>query len=157
MAAQVWASVLSLVGVVLGSGLTALAHHATQRSAERTEERKQFAATAEARRAERLGAIKDFLACAQEAEAAAYRRPEPWGGDEEGWMSQAGATMTALWQAERVLALLCGEALEGPGQAYARALNQAVWRDIGDVEVNEHLETQKAVFMTAARTITASY
>ncbi|MFE6490540.1 hypothetical protein [Streptomyces sp. NPDC057748] len=35
--------------------------------------------------------------------------------------------------------------------SYGRALNQAVWREIGDVEVNEHLEEQKQAFMSAAR------
>lgn len=157
MAAQVWAPVLSLVGVLLGSGLTALAQHSTQRSVERLEKRRQITATTEARRAEYLAVVKDFLTCAQEAERAAYRRPEPWGDDEEGWMTQAQATMTALWTAERMLMLLCDEALQEPVHAYGRALNQAVWRDIGDTEVNEHLETHKAAFMTAARRSTASH
>jgi hypothetical protein len=156
VAGELWASVLSLSGVVLGSGLTAFAQRATQRSAERTEERKQAAATAEARRAEQLQAIKEFIACAQAAERAAYRRPEPWGDDEEGWMTQTQPTMTALWTAERTLMLLCDEAVQDPVHVYGRALNQAVWRDIGDTEVNEHLETPKATFMAAARTSLAS-
>ncbi|WP_069737930.1 MULTISPECIES: hypothetical protein [unclassified Streptomyces] len=67
MAADLWTSVVSLAGVALGGGLTALAQRATQRSAERAEE------------------------------------------------------------------------------------NAAVWRDIGDVEVNEHLEEAKTAFMNAAR------
>lgn len=36
--------------------------------------------------------------------------------------------------------LLYDAALEAPARAYGRALNQAVWREIGDPEVNEHLE-----------------
>lgn len=39
---------------------------------------------------------------------------------------------------------------------YGRALNQAVWREIGDVEVNEHLEEHKIAFMAAARASLAS-
>ncbi|MGW6723635.1 M55 family metallopeptidase [Streptomyces sp. NPDC054995] len=52
MAADLWTSVVSLSGVALGGGLTALAQRATQRSAERAEERRQIAATTESRRAE---------------------------------------------------------------------------------------------------------
>ncbi|MGW4040997.1 hypothetical protein ACWEIM_32770 [Streptomyces sp. NPDC004778] len=36
-------------------------------------------------------------------------------------------------------------------RTYALALNAAVWRDIGDVEVDEHLEEAKTAFMNAAR------
>ncbi|MEU1039688.1 hypothetical protein ACFYP4_08795 [Streptomyces sp. NPDC005551] len=151
MAGELAASVFSLTGVVLGGALTAFTQRATQRSAERAEERRQAAATAEARRAEKLQAIKEFLACAQDAERAAYSRPEPWGDDEDGWMTQAQATMSKLWTADRNVVLLCDPALEAPARAYGRALNQAVWREIGDTEVNKHLEDHKNAFMTAAR------
>ncbi|MFG3525587.1 hypothetical protein ACGF8B_02490 [Streptomyces sp. NPDC047917] len=151
MALDVWSSVLSLTGVALGGGLTALSQRVTQRSAERVEERRLRAATGEARRAEQLQAIKEFIACAQEAERAAYRRPDPWGDEDDGWSESAGNTMTTLWVAERHLVLLCDPALHSAVHAYARALNQAVWREIGDTEVNEHLEEHKTAFMTAAR------
>ncbi|MDV9186994.1 hypothetical protein R6L23_01950 [Streptomyces sp. SR27] len=150
MALEVWTSVLSLTGVALGGGLTAFSQRATQRSAERSEERRRRAAGDEARRAEQLQAIKDFIVCAQEAERAAYNRPDAWGGD-DGWSGIAGAAMTALWVAERHLVLLCDPNLHAPVHAYGRSLNQAVWREIGDTEVNEHLEEHKAAFMTAAR------
>ncbi|WP_406382471.1 hypothetical protein [Streptomyces sp. NBC_01618] len=145
-----WTSVLSLTGVALGGGLTAFSQRATQRSAERSEEQRRRAATDEARRAEQLQAIKEFIACAQEAERAAYSRPESWSGD-DGWSGPAAATMTMLWVAERHLVLLCDPDLHAPVHAYGRALNQAVWREIGDTEVNEHLEEHKTAFMTAAR------
>lgn len=112
---------------------------------------------AEARRAELLAALNEYLARAQQAERAAYRRPEPWGDDEEGWMSSAQQSMTGLWTADRAVALLCDEVLEEPLRAYGRALNQAVWRDIGDVEVNEHLEERKNAFMAAARKSLAAF
>ncbi|MEV1035520.1 hypothetical protein AB0J01_02440 [Streptomyces sp. NPDC050204] len=151
MAVDVWTSVLSLTGVALGGGLTALSQRVTQRSAERAEERRLRTATGEARRAEQLHAIKEFIACAQEAERAAYNRPDAWGDDDHGWSGSAGATMTKLWVAERYLVLLCDPDLHSSVHAYVRALNQAVWREIGDTEVNEHLEEHKAAFMTAAR------
>ncbi|MFC8627239.1 hypothetical protein [Streptomyces anulatus] len=77
MAADLWTSAVSLAGVALGGGLTALAQRATQRSA---------------------------------------------------------------------------EALREPVTTYGQALNAAVWRDIGGIEVNEHLEAAKTAFMDAART-----
>jgi hypothetical protein len=152
MAGELWASVFSLAGVVLGGALTAFTQRGTQRSAERAEERRQTAVTGETRRAEQLQAIKEFLTCAQEAERAAYSRPDPWGGDEDGWMTRTQATMTNLWTADRSVVLLCDPALEAPARAYGRALNQAVWREIGGIEANEYLEEHKSAFMTAART-----
>ncbi|MEV6394742.1 hypothetical protein AB0M39_08175 [Streptomyces sp. NPDC051907] len=155
MAMEVWAPIFSLAGVALGGGLTALSQRAAQRSAERLEERRQAAATSEARRAEQMQAIKDFIACAQDAERAAYGRPEAWGDDED-WNSTASGVMTRLWIAERHLVLLGDADLHGPVHTYGRALNQAVWREIGDVEVNEHIEEHKIAFMAAARASLAS-
>ncbi len=151
MTGELWTSVSSLTGVILGGGLTAFTQRAAQRSAERAEGRRLAEATADARRAERLQAIKEFIACAQEAERSAYTRPEPWGGDEDGWMTRTQAVMTKLWTAGGAVELLCDPGLHDPLRAYGRALNQAVWREIGDVEVNEHLEEHKLAFMTAAR------
>ncbi|MFE6886746.1 hypothetical protein [Streptomyces sp. NPDC057694] len=155
MGAEVWAPLFSLVGVVLGGGLTALSQRATQRSAERLEERRQAIVGRETRRAEQLQAIKDFLACVQETEAVAYRRPQGWGED-EAWHGAASAAMGRLWVAERHLVLLCHASLHAPVHAYGRALNRAVWREIGDVEVNEHVEEHKSAFMAAARASLAS-
>ncbi|WP_031075121.1 hypothetical protein [Streptomyces sp. NRRL WC-3742] len=151
MAGELWGSAFSLAGVVLGGALTAFTQRAAQRSADRAEERRQSAATAETRRAEQVQAIQEFLACAQLAERVAYARPEPWGADEDGWMTRAQAVMTKLWTADRGVVLLCDPALEAPARAYGRALNQAVWREIGDVEANEYLEEHKSAFMIAAR------
>ncbi|MFJ6656867.1 hypothetical protein ACIQNG_10945 [Streptomyces sp. NPDC091377] len=155
MAMDVWAPILSLVGVALGSGLTALSQHTTQRSAERLEEWRRASATSEARRAEQTEVIKDFIACAQDAERAAYSRPDAWGDDAD-WRSAASDAMTRLWIAERHLVLLSHADLHAPVRAYGRALNQAVWREIGDVEVNEHVEEHKLAFMTAAPASLAS-
>jgi len=66
-------------------------------------------------------------------------------------MTGAGPVMTALCTASGDVMLMCDEALHEPVRLYGYALNQSVWRDIGDTEVNEHLETHEAAFMTAAR------
>ncbi|MEY9846498.1 hypothetical protein [Streptacidiphilus sp. MAP5-3] len=151
MVGELLVSAFSLAGVALGGALTAFTQRAAQRAADRAEERRQSAATAETRRAEQVQAIKEYLVCAQDAERAAYTRPEPWGDDENGWTARTQAVMTNLWAADRGVALLCDPTLDEPARAYGRALNQAVWREIGGMEVNEHLEEHKSAFMIAAR------
>jgi hypothetical protein len=61
MDAGLWTSLLSLVGVLVGGGLTAFTQRATQRTAERMELRRQQTATTEARRTELIQAIKEFV------------------------------------------------------------------------------------------------
>lgn len=51
--------------------------------------------------------------------------------------------MVSLWTASGNVMLLCDESLQEPVRAYGHALNQVVWREIGDVEVNEHLEMRR--------------
>ncbi len=61
------------------------------------------------------------------------------------------AFTTNLWTADRSVVLLCDATLEAPARAYGRALNQAVWREIGGTEINEYLEDHKSAFMAVAR------
>ncbi|MFJ4434828.1 hypothetical protein [Streptomyces sp. NPDC088923] len=70
MTTEIWASALSLTGVALGAGLTALSQRATQRSADRAEERRLITATSESRRAERSSPSRTSSLRAQEAERA---------------------------------------------------------------------------------------
>jgi len=151
VASELWAATIPLVGVVLGGGMAALTQRATQRAAGRAEERRQETATAEARRAEQVQALKEFIECAQAAESAAYSRPEEWGPGDGGWNDLAATVMSRLWVASGNIRLICDPAIHDPVHAYGRALNQAVWRDIGDSEVNEHLENHKTAFFAAAR------
>ncbi|MFD3838845.1 hypothetical protein ACFWWC_21700 [Streptomyces sp. NPDC058642] len=59
MAGQVWVSLISLGGVVLGGLLSYLVQHRTQLSAERAEQQRQQSALSEARRAERPLPVHD--------------------------------------------------------------------------------------------------
>lgn len=111
MAGELWVSAFSLGGVVLGGVLAAFTQPAAQRSADRAEERRRLSATTELRRAEQVQPVKDFLARAQDAERAAYTRPELRGADEDGWMTRTQAVMTKLRTADRGAALLCDAAL----------------------------------------------
>lgn len=141
---------LSLGGVLLGGGLTVFTQRATQRSAERLERLRQTVATAEARRTEQVQAIKEFMSCAQLAEGAAYHRPERWGED-EGWMVETRGTMDRLWTADRTVVRVGDPGMRAPVRDYGRALNQAVWREVEGMDINEHLEPHKEAFMAAAR------
>ncbi len=66
-------------------------------------------------------------------------------------MTRTCPVMTALWTASGNVTLLCDKALREPVRKYGHALNAAVWREMGDVEVSEHLEEVKTAFMNAAR------
>lgn len=84
MSGQVWVSLISLGGVVLGGMLSHLVRHRTQLSAERAEQQRQRNALSEARRAERLALLERFIEVAAEAERSAFSRPSefddthPW-------------------------------------------------------------------------------
>ncbi|GAA2936779.1 hypothetical protein GCM10010524_70900 [Streptomyces mexicanus] len=58
---QVWVSLISLGGVVIGGLLSCLVQHRTQLSAERAEQQRQQNALAEARRAERPALLERFV------------------------------------------------------------------------------------------------
>ena len=82
MQTQVWAS---LIGVVLGGGMSDLAQLTTGSQAARSEDRRQALRLAEARRAERLSALREFIQLTQQgirlAEATHLR---PVGREESG-------------------------------------------------------------------------
>lgn len=78
MSGQVWVSLISLGGVVLGGSLSYLVQHRTQLSAERAEQRRQRISLSEARRAERLALLERFVEVAAEAERSAFSRPSEW-------------------------------------------------------------------------------
>ncbi|MFB7509308.1 hypothetical protein ACFC0P_38930, partial [Streptomyces broussonetiae] len=84
MAGQIWVSLISLGGVVLGGSLSYLVQHRTQLSAERAEQRRQHIALSETRRTERLALLERFIEVAAEAERSAFSRPaefndtHPW-------------------------------------------------------------------------------
>ncbi|MGC4757599.1 hypothetical protein [Micromonospora trifolii] len=61
MPSDLWVSMVSLGGVVLGGARSVGVQHQTQRSAERAEERRRGLALAEGRRAERLAQLERFI------------------------------------------------------------------------------------------------
>lgn len=102
MSGQVWVSLISLGGVALGGVLSFLVQFATQRSAERTEQRRQQTELSEARRAERLALLERFVEVGAEAERAAFSRPHEW-DDTSAWFLTTQDAMNRLWVAERLI------------------------------------------------------
>ena len=150
MTGGLWAPIGSLVGVLLGGGLTFLTQRTTARVAERTEERRRASALTETRRTEQIQSMTDFLRFALQAEGIAHARPEAWAvGDE--WYRGARSAMDGLRVTEKAVELLCVESLAAPASAYVRALNEAVWQQRDQTPLGEVLEPFKAAFLAVAR------
>jgi hypothetical protein len=151
VSSEVWLSLTSLGGVVLGGGLSYLVQHASQRSAERVERQRQRAALGETRRAERLALLERFVGTAAEAERSAFSRPDGWAGDDP-WAVETQAVMNRLWVAERMIRLLFPLPVHDAARAYFLDLNRAVWQGLPEGEsVRDFLEDNRLAFLDAAR------
>jgi len=150
MAGDFWVPASSMIGVILGGGLTYLTQRATQRSAEITEERRRTSELQEARRAEQIQTLSDFIRFAYEAEGVAHSRPEQWSMGHD-WYRSARPAMDGLRIAENRIKLICATSIHGPATEYSHALNQAVWRELDDKTIAEFLEPFKVAFLAAAR------
>jgi hypothetical protein len=145
MQAQVWASIASLIGVGLGGGLSYLAQLTTQRQALRNEDKRQARELAEARRAEQLRLLREFVETAQRAERAAEDRdstPE--------WLVGAKDVMDGLWIQERMIHVLFSSGFHQRARAYVKALNDVLWEETADVSIWDHLRPPKIAFLNAA-------
>src|SRR5262245_26699215 len=101
MQVQVWVSIVSLLGVALGGGLSYLVQSSAQRRSERRDNRRRADELAEARRAERLELLREFIRFAQHAERAAEEHdntPE--------WKASALQALDDLWVCERMIHVL---------------------------------------------------
>lgn len=135
-----------MVGVLLGGGLTFLTHRTAQRAADRT----RLSELVEARRAEQIRVLTEFIRFAHQAEGVAHARPPTWEvGDD--WYRSARPAMDGLRVAEQSVELLCSRSLREPTARYERALNEAVWQDRHEAPLGEHLAPYKEGFLAAAR------
>lgn len=147
MQAQIWASIASLIGVGLGGGLSYLAQLTTQRQAIRNEDRRQARELAEARRAEQLQLLREFVETAQRAERIAEDRAAT-----PQWFAGAKDVMDGLWIHERMIQMLFSPHLHQRARAYVKALNDVLWEEPADVSIWEHLRAPKTAFLNAAHT-----
>jgi hypothetical protein len=151
MAGESVTAITSLVGVVLGGGLSYLVQHSTQRISVRAEQTRQDTARAEGRRAERLTHLERFIAVAAEAERAAFERPADWvPGDP--WATAAQEVMNRLWVAERLLQVLYPAAVHAAARAYFERINRAVWDGVPALDdLYAELDELRDAFLAAAR------
>jgi hypothetical protein len=142
----VWTSVLSLAGVLLGGGLSYLAQASTQRRADRSDRRRQAGERAEARRAEQLELLRQFIRVAQQVERAAEDRDSS-----PAWKAAALDAVDELWVCERMINVLFAEPVHDLARAYVTALDHVLWREPEDVSMWDYLRGPKTAFLSAAR------
>ncbi|MCZ7437911.1 hypothetical protein O7598_15995 [Micromonospora sp. WMMC241] len=151
MTVEAWTALTSLGGVAIGGGLSYLVQHSTARQSARAERRRQEAALAESRRAERLALLERFVGVAADAERCAFTRPDRWADDEE-WPTRTQAVMNQLWVAERMIRLLFPIAVHDAARVYFLVLNGAVWEGVPEGEsARDRLERPRLDFLDAAR------
>ncbi|MEU9549222.1 hypothetical protein AB0D88_09330 [Streptomyces werraensis] len=153
MSGQVWVSLISLGGVVLGGLLSYLVQHKTQLSAERAEQQRQQDALSEARRAERLALLERFIEVTAEAERSAFSRPSEW-EDTDAWFLKTQDVMNRLWVAERLIRIQFPLPVHDAARAHFLDLNRTVWEGLPDGEsVRDYLENNRLAFLDAARAV----
>ncbi|MFH8447705.1 hypothetical protein ACH4CD_00585 [Streptomyces fungicidicus] len=153
MSGQVWVSLISLGGVVLGGSLSYLVQHRTQLSAERAEQQRQRISLSEARRAERLALLERFVEVAAEAERSAFGRPTEW-DDTHDWFLTTRDVMNRLWVAERLIRIQFPLPVHDAARAYFLDLNRTVWEGLPDGDsVRDYLEDNRLAFLDAARAV----
>ncbi|MBD3578746.1 MULTISPECIES: hypothetical protein [Streptomyces] len=153
MAGQVWVSLISLGGVVLGGVLSYLVQHRTQQSAERAEQQRQRISLSETRRAERLALLERFIEVSAEAERCAYTRPSDW-EDTDDWYLTTQDVMNRLWVADRLLRIQFPQHVHDAAHAHFLDLNRTVWQGLPDGEsVRDYLEGNRSAFLDAAREV----
>ncbi|MEU6270948.1 hypothetical protein ABZ871_00755 [Streptomyces populi] len=148
---QIWAS---LIGVVLGGSMSYLAQFTTARQAARTEDKRRATQLAEARRAERLDVIREFIQLTQQGIRHAEDRYEAsdWAsGCTPEWLAAARGIVERLWICERMILVLVGPELHRLAWDYAGAVNHVLWEDLGDPEAAwDHLRGPMNTFLGAA-------
>ncbi|WP_437081692.1 hypothetical protein [Streptomyces sp. enrichment culture] len=153
MAGQVWVSLISVGGVVLGGVLSYLVQHRTQQSAERAEQQRQRISLSETRRAERLALLERFIEVSAEAERCAYTRPSDW-EDTDDWYLTTQDVMNRLWVADRLLRIQFPQHVHDAAHAHFLDLNRTVWQGLPDGEsVRDYLEGNRSAFLDAAREV----
>lgn len=146
MQTQVWVSIVSLTGVMLGGGLSYLVQASVQRRADRSDQRRQANERAEARRVEQLELLRQFIRVAQQAERAAEDRD-----DTPAWKTAALDVVDELWVCERMIHVLFASSLHELARAYVRALDHVLWQEPAEGSMWDYLQGPKVAFLGAAR------
>jgi hypothetical protein len=106
METQVWTS---LLGVALGGGFSYLAQLTAGRQTNRNEERRRATELAEARRAERLELLREFIGLTQRGIRLAAERenaPDWEAAATPEWLAAAQGVVDQLWMCERMIGVV---------------------------------------------------
>jgi hypothetical protein len=151
MQTQVWAS---LIGVVLGGGMSYLAQLTAGRQSARSEDKRQAQQLAEARRVERLEVLQEFIQLTQQGIRHAESRYDAadWlSGCTPEWLAAARALIDRLWICERMILVLFGPDLYQHAWDYATAVDHVLWEDLGECDrASDHLRGPQVRFLNAA-------
>jgi hypothetical protein len=150
MAVDTYASLTSLLGVVLGSGLSFAVQRSTQRSAERAIVLRLEASRIEARRTERMTTLDRLLSNAQDVERAAIDHHQH-GLDGPEWRSRADGAMDRAWVSEKVVRILCSSAMHEAAHRYTNALNGVLRAEQHDDAVGDALASEREALLQAAQ------
>ncbi|MFI2202225.1 hypothetical protein ACH47Z_15910 [Streptomyces sp. NPDC020192] len=128
MQTQVWGS---LIGVALGGILSYLAQLTTARQVSRAEDVRHAAQLGEARRAEQLSLVREFIGLAQEGIFLASARDSAPDWEAAGtpeWGAAARSLNERLWACERMIKVLFRQEIFERAWAYASAVDHVLWR-----------------------------
>ncbi|MFF3518463.1 hypothetical protein ACWEQN_41325 [Streptomyces sp. NPDC004129] len=152
METQVWTS---LLGVALGGGLSYLAQITAGRQASRSEDKRQATEVAEARRAERLELLREFISLTQQGIRLAEEREDAPDWDAAAtpeWLAAARGLIDQLWTCERMIQVLFPPDAYQRAQDYASAVDQVLWREYehNDASLWDVLQGPQTAFLQAA-------
>lgn len=145
MVSTVWVTVTSLVGVVIGGGLSL----ASQRLTERAASRRQAATILEGRRGERLAHLIAFIQAAQEVERVAIGlHHHQASGD--AFMERTEAALNQLWVTLRAVQMLCSTEVSQAARTLAGDSHRAVREGPGDQTVTAFLRPSRMNLIAVA-------
>jgi hypothetical protein len=147
---EFYLALTSLIGVLLGGGLSYAIQRATQRAAERVEAQRQRIAHAEARYAERVAIIDRFLFAVQDAERAAFDRHTAGATGPE-WQRNADAAMDRLYVVEKMVRILGTDEFHEVAHVFTNAIQDTLRREPGNFDVATHLMADRTRLLDAAR------
>lgn len=155
MALDMSSAVSSLLGVVVGGGLSFAVQRLTLRSNERLEASRQEAGRSEARRVERIRILEQFLARCQAAERAAIDLVQHQLDTEEAHR-RAAIAVDEMWLAEKMVRVLCPAQVWEAANKFAWQIDKAVDDGTNGAAVWDFLREDRARFLNAAHTELAS-
>jgi hypothetical protein len=146
MVSTVWVTVTSLLGVLIGGGLSLLSQRLTEQSAGR----RHTAEILEGRRAERLAKITAFIETAQEAERVAIGL-HTHGASGDAWLTRREYVLDQLWMRVRAVQLVCSEDVSEAAHALAVTLHTVVREGPGDSGVTASIRPARLNLIQVAR------